>query len=631
MIMFLSIQPCLLVLLLPFGHIESSPIAKPYASNFGYTFDPVSSSFSAPAVTASQFHAQDEFGQFNYGYSNPLGSKVESKTADGVVRGAYSYIDANGQLQTVQYISDVLGFRASGTNIPVGPEAPVAQGPSEIQSIGYTQQTVQAVPIQDLLNERQSQAAASVMTPSVAYSYLPYATNYAYEAHPSIQEQLPRTPDQTVIVSAAAPYVTQSRFHAQDEFGRYHFGYSDPNSARSEIKSVDGTVTGVYNYVDDSGKVQTVHYSAGKDGFQAVGTNIPQSPQVVVDTPEVAAAKLEHARLVNEIRARDEEGLRIDEANAQFRQSAAEPSLPAQPILVEEQSVLAPLPEVVATPIEVPSNIAPAAPVPVALVANVVVPVEGSSDPIIDELVASSVSSQFHAQDEQGQYSYGYANKDSSKVEQKTADGVVRGAYKYIDAHGELQSVEYISDAFGFRVAGTNIPVSADGEINPAQVAVPKTLSQGTSIITPQISYSYLPYAVNYEYLLPSGASSLGDAYVADEVADPVVIPSAPQPQIAQSVSSQYHAQDEAGGYNYGYSNGQSSKQEAKGPDGVVRGAYSYIDANGKLQTVQYISDALGFRAAGTNFPQADGESPMIGAKVKYSYLPYAVNHAYYF
>lgn len=51
------------------------------------------------------------------------------------------------------------------------------------------------------------------------------------------------------------------------------------------------------------------------------------------------------------------------------------------------------------------------------------------------------------------------------------------------------------------------------------------------------------------------------------------------------------------------YSGGPSSKNEVKTLDGVTRGSYSYIDANSKLQTVEYVSDALGFRVAATNLP----------------------------
>merc|ERR1739844_361561 len=86
----------------------------------------------APIVEppSSQFHAQDEFGQFSFGYQNINSAKTESKDAFGVTRGSYQYVDANGALQTVNYISDdINGFRVAGTNIPVAPEAVAVAGP----------------------------------------------------------------------------------------------------------------------------------------------------------------------------------------------------------------------------------------------------------------------------------------------------------------------------------------------------------------------------------------------------------------------------------------------------------------------------------------------------------------------
>merc|ERR1712032_923977 len=86
----------------------------------------------APIVEppSSQFHAQDEFGQFSFGYQNINSAKTESKDAFGVTRGSYQYVDANGVLQTVNYIADdINGFRVAGTNIPVAPEAVAVAGP----------------------------------------------------------------------------------------------------------------------------------------------------------------------------------------------------------------------------------------------------------------------------------------------------------------------------------------------------------------------------------------------------------------------------------------------------------------------------------------------------------------------
>jgi len=44
-----------------------------------------------------------------------------------VTTGSYQYIDANGLLQTVNYVADpVNGFRVAATNLPVAPAAPAA-------------------------------------------------------------------------------------------------------------------------------------------------------------------------------------------------------------------------------------------------------------------------------------------------------------------------------------------------------------------------------------------------------------------------------------------------------------------------------------------------------------------------
>ncbi|KAI9586967.1 uncharacterized protein LOC119632215 [Glossina fuscipes] len=65
-----------------------------------------------------QYHNQDALGQYSYGYSEPLSAKEETRTADGITKGSYSYIDTNGLLQTVDYTADSNGFRVAATNLP---------------------------------------------------------------------------------------------------------------------------------------------------------------------------------------------------------------------------------------------------------------------------------------------------------------------------------------------------------------------------------------------------------------------------------------------------------------------------------------------------------------------------------
>ena len=188
------------------------------------------------------------------------------------------------------------------------------------------------------------------------------------------------------------------------------------------------------------------------------------------------------------------------------------------------------------------------------------------------------VGSQYHAQDDAGQYSYGFLSGDQTKQETKTADGVVRGAYSYVDADGITQTVNYIADALGFRVAASNLPVhDVPQDVAETHVAEPA--------MAPKIDYTYLPYAQSYEYnqVPPAYVAPVAQVAQVAQVA-PVaqvaqVAPVAPVvvPAVAHVTGSQYHAQDEAGQYSFGYNDPNSIRQEVKTADGTVRGAYTYV------------------------------------------------------
>ncbi|XP_043289149.1 uncharacterized protein [Venturia canescens] len=96
-----------------------------------------------------------------------------------------------------------------------------------------------------------------------------------------------------IVGSLAKPPPTFLEY--KDSLGQYSFGYSAPGSARSEVRSIDGSTRGSYSYVDVFGNIQTAQYTAdGENGFQITATNLPRAPRPVEDTPEVAAARLDH-------------------------------------------------------------------------------------------------------------------------------------------------------------------------------------------------------------------------------------------------------------------------------------------------------------------------------------------------
>jgi hypothetical protein len=99
---------------------EADPVALVEDTHYNNYADPAT--YAVPSQYSSQYHAQDELGQVNYGYSNVNSQKQETRDAFGNVVGAYSYIDASGVTRTVRYIADEHGFRVTGANnLPVAP------------------------------------------------------------------------------------------------------------------------------------------------------------------------------------------------------------------------------------------------------------------------------------------------------------------------------------------------------------------------------------------------------------------------------------------------------------------------------------------------------------------------------
>jgi len=104
----------------------SAPPPPPKPAEVVYQQEP-EVSHVAPAVgvpsnevVASQYHAQDEFGNVIYGYSNANSAKTEQRDVYGNVIGSYSYVDGTGLPKHVAYIADDFGFRVtSANNLPI--------------------------------------------------------------------------------------------------------------------------------------------------------------------------------------------------------------------------------------------------------------------------------------------------------------------------------------------------------------------------------------------------------------------------------------------------------------------------------------------------------------------------------
>lgn len=212
------------------------------------------------APTSSQFHSQDNLGQYSYGYTDGHSSKVEVKTLDGITRGGYNYIDADGKLQSVQYTSDANGFHVDATNLPVAPQLGEIKEESEV-IIARTKEG----------NEPIEKIAQTPIPPAS----IPIPATVRLET-PTLLAPLP--------LHTFAPLATV-RIAAAANPGIASYSYSIPASALSYA-----------TYTTHPFQAEVAYASP------ILTTNQVNEP---LDTPEVAKAKAEHLAAVEEVKARN--------------------------------------------------------------------------------------------------------------------------------------------------------------------------------------------------------------------------------------------------------------------------------------------------------------------------------------
>jgi hypothetical protein len=92
-------------------------------------------------------------------------------------------------------------------------------------------------------------------------------------------------------------YPAISQFHAQDVVGQASYGYAYPGQAASNYRDIFGNQFGSNIYdMGPEGLVRVNYVADAVNGFRVVST-LPVAPEVI---PEVAAAKIEHAKPVKE-------------------------------------------------------------------------------------------------------------------------------------------------------------------------------------------------------------------------------------------------------------------------------------------------------------------------------------------
>lgn len=227
---------------------------------------------AAASPLLSQYHSQDELGQYAYGYNGLTSAKQETKTLDGITRGSYSFYDAEGQLQTVQYTADsVNGFRVAATNLPKAPidtavpPAPVEDTPEIILARSAHLKALKEA------EERADEPVAPEAAPAVEFK----------------SASAPLTPVATI--SSGQPLIALRTIEGPTAFS---YSYSAPAYAYS----VGTPYLTSYPIVSSPVFATSPVIAARSLNIDTVA----ETPVAPEETPEVAKARAEHLAAVAE-------------------------------------------------------------------------------------------------------------------------------------------------------------------------------------------------------------------------------------------------------------------------------------------------------------------------------------------
>ncbi|XP_047020814.1 histidine-rich protein PFHRP-II-like [Helicoverpa zea] len=287
-------------------HAAPAHVAYHAAPAVAYHSAPTVSYHAAPVVAHEEFDAHPKY-EYNYSVadSHTGDNKSQQEVRDGdVVKGSYSFHEADGSIRTVEYSAD----DHHGFNAVVHNTAPTA-----------APVLVKAAPAYNIVRHDQPAQHVAVAAP-VAYHAAPAVAYHAAPAHYSsaaaVSSQNIVRHDQPAVHAApvayhaapahvashaapavayhtaptvsyhAAPVVAHEEFDAHPKY-EYNYsvadGHTGDNKSQQEVRDGD-VVKGSYSFHEADGSIRTVEYSADDHhGFNAVVHNTaPTTAPVLV-------------------------------------------------------------------------------------------------------------------------------------------------------------------------------------------------------------------------------------------------------------------------------------------------------------------------------------------------------------
>ncbi|XP_050092550.1 pupal cuticle protein-like [Anopheles aquasalis] len=275
-----------------------------------YAAAPATAAYLVPAAeVSSQYHAQDELGQYSYGYSGGLSAKAESKSFDGITRGSYSYLDAENKLQTVAYTADALnGFRVAASNLPVAPvetrtaPEPVKDTPEVAAAKAEHMAAIEEAKLRNAAAEKDDAEVIAAPAPAAVASIAPAPATFAYSTQPI-----------AYTTYAAAPAPAAIELKAPSSFSYSTYTHTAPQLAYTQYAAAAPLAYTATSYALPAAPIASLplaQYSYAPApatialAARSQPVEIAALPEPVQDTPEVAKAKAEHLQAVAEAKAR---------------------------------------------------------------------------------------------------------------------------------------------------------------------------------------------------------------------------------------------------------------------------------------------------------------------------------------
>ncbi|KAG8299695.1 hypothetical protein J6590_094576, partial [Homalodisca vitripennis] len=157
----------------------------------------------------------------------------------------------------------------------------------------------------------------------------------------------------------------------------------------------------------------------------------------------------------------------------------AAPAAVAYAAPVAPAVVAAPAPVAYSAPVApavvaAPAPVAYAAPAPAVVAAPA--PVAYAAPAVVAAPAPVAAKSQYHAQNELGEASYGHAEPGQTHNAVQDAHGNKVGSFSYVNPAGQVLRTDYVADAAGYRVASNALPAAPIvAPIDTPEVAAAKT------------------------------------------------------------------------------------------------------------------------------------------------------------